>query len=65
MNRRHVPEEWKLQPTKWLSPELERHEILVGTMSLLITGNFQFYIPTPNTPHVILLYEGEIILRTK
>ncbi|XP_072939800.1 uncharacterized protein [Epargyreus clarus] len=44
MNRRHLAHEWKIQPTKWLSPELERHEILVGTFSLLITGSFSAFL---------------------
>ena len=34
--RRDKPEEWKCQPHHWLSPELERHEILVGSFSLFI-----------------------------
>ncbi|XP_059047780.1 uncharacterized protein LOC131843181 [Achroia grisella] len=46
MNRRHLAHEWKLQPTKWLSPELERHEIFVGTSSLLITGSFSAALAT-------------------
>ncbi|XP_052753526.1 uncharacterized protein LOC113514180 isoform X2 [Galleria mellonella] len=46
MNRRHLAHEWKLQPNKWLSPELERHEILVGTFSLLITGSFSALLAT-------------------
>lgn len=39
MNRRHLAKEWKIQPEKWLTPELERHEIMIGTMSLLLTGS--------------------------
>lgn len=34
VRQRDRPEEWKCQPTKWLSPELERHEILLGSLSL-------------------------------
>ncbi|KAG6461005.1 delta(7)-sterol 5(6)-desaturase erg32 [Manduca sexta] len=44
MNRKHVAQEWKIQPNKWLSPELERHEIMVGTLSLLITGSFSAFL---------------------
>ncbi|XP_050679643.1 uncharacterized protein LOC126975685 [Leptidea sinapis] len=45
-NRRHVAHEWKIQPTKWLSPELERHEIMVGVVSLFITGSFSAFLAT-------------------
>ncbi|CAK1546331.1 unnamed protein product [Leptosia nina] len=45
-NRRHVPHEWKLQPTKWLSPELERHEIMIGVVSLSVTGSFSAFLAT-------------------
>jgi len=44
MNRRHRAKEWKIQPDKWLSPELERHEIMVGTISLLIVGSFSAFL---------------------
>ncbi|XP_026737046.1 delta(7)-sterol 5(6)-desaturase erg32-like [Trichoplusia ni] len=44
LNRRHVAKEWKIQPEKWLSPELERHEIMVGTFSLLVTGSFSAFL---------------------
>ncbi|OWR46668.1 hypothetical protein KGM_201266 [Danaus plexippus plexippus] len=44
MKRRHLAHEWKIQPTKWLSPELERHEIMVGTLSLLISGSFSSFL---------------------
>ncbi|XP_077295500.1 lathosterol oxidase-like [Arctopsyche grandis] len=40
VNRRHQASEWKLQPKKWLSPELEMHEIMVGSLALLITGTY-------------------------
>ncbi|XP_049784789.1 lathosterol oxidase-like [Schistocerca cancellata] len=40
VRQRDRPEEWKCQPTKFLPPELERHEILVGSFSLLITSSF-------------------------
>ncbi|KAF2357014.1 Fatty acid hydroxylase [Trinorchestia longiramus] len=36
VNRRDRAHEWKCQPEKWLSPELERHEVLLGSFSLLI-----------------------------
>ncbi|XP_026496166.1 uncharacterized protein LOC113400734 [Vanessa tameamea] len=44
VRRRHLAHEWKIQPTKWLSPELERHEIMVGTLSLVITGSFSAFL---------------------
>ncbi|KAF9410056.1 hypothetical protein HW555_010750 [Spodoptera exigua] len=44
MNRRHRAKEWKIQPDKWLSPELERHEVMVGTISLLIVGSFSAFL---------------------
>ncbi|XP_069941840.1 uncharacterized protein [Cherax quadricarinatus] len=34
--QRDRSEEWKCQPHKFLSPELERHEILLGSFSLLL-----------------------------
>ncbi|CAH0407455.1 unnamed protein product [Chilo suppressalis] len=46
MNRRHLAQEWKIQPTKWLTPELERHEIVVGTLSLVVTGSFSAFLAT-------------------
>ncbi|XP_018009205.1 delta(7)-sterol 5(6)-desaturase ERG3B isoform X2 [Hyalella azteca] len=36
VNRRDRAHEWKCQPDNWLSPELERHEILLGSFSLFI-----------------------------
>uniref|UniRef100_A0A2A4JHB7 Fatty acid hydroxylase domain-containing protein n=1 Tax=Heliothis virescens TaxID=7102 RepID=A0A2A4JHB7_HELVI len=44
INRRHLAKEWKIQPDKWLSPELERHEIMVGTLSLTIVGSFSAFL---------------------
>jgi lathosterol oxidase len=48
VKRRNKPEEWKCQPTKWLSAEQERHEILYGSMSLItvntVTSLFATYI---------------------
>jgi len=35
VRQRDHPETWKCQPEKWLSPELERHEIMVGSISLV------------------------------
>ncbi|XP_067010446.2 uncharacterized protein [Anabrus simplex] len=40
VRRRDHPEEWKCQPHKFLPPELERHEIMVGSFSLLLTSSF-------------------------
>ena len=36
--RRDKSEEWKCQPYKWLSPELERHEMILGISSLVLTN---------------------------
>ncbi|XP_023945202.2 lathosterol oxidase-like [Bicyclus anynana] len=44
VRRRHLAHEWKIQPKKWLSPELERHEIMIGTVSLFITGSFSAFL---------------------
>ncbi|XP_033225909.1 lathosterol oxidase-like [Belonocnema kinseyi] len=38
VHQRDRAEEWKCQPKKWLPPELERHEIIVGSFSLLLTS---------------------------
>ena len=35
MRQRDRAHEWKCQPEKWLSPELELHEILLGSLSML------------------------------
>lgn len=48
VRQRDRPEDWKCQPTKWLSPELEMHEIKIGCISLflgsIISGVFSCYI---------------------
>lgn len=48
VRQRDRPHEWKCQPNKWLSPELERHEIILGSTSLicgsLISGTLSCYI---------------------
>lgn len=36
VNRRHLAKEWKCQPDKFLTPENERHEILLGSLNMLI-----------------------------
>ncbi|KAK2719972.1 uncharacterized protein LOC136036473 [Artemia franciscana] len=36
VRQRDRAEEWKCQPQKWLPPELERHEITLGSVSLFI-----------------------------
>ncbi|XP_073943253.1 uncharacterized protein [Choristoneura fumiferana] len=46
MNRRDSAKEWKIQPDKWLTPELERHEIMLGTLSLFFTGSFSAMLAT-------------------
>ncbi|ODM86918.1 C-5 sterol desaturase [Orchesella cincta] len=48
VNRRDKAEEWKCQPNNWLTPALERHEIMVGSISLVfgsaISAAFSTYI---------------------
>ena len=48
VRQRDRAHEWKCQPNKWLSPELERHEILFGSFCLLIgsviSGTLACYI---------------------
>lgn len=44
VRRRHRAQEWKIQPNKWMSPELERHEILFGASSLFVTGSFSAFL---------------------
>ncbi|XP_065157417.1 methylsterol monooxygenase 1-like [Atheta coriaria] len=39
VRQRDRPEEWKCQPKKWLSPELELHEILFGSFTLLVNSS--------------------------
>ncbi|XP_058453028.1 uncharacterized protein LOC131431370 [Malaya genurostris] len=36
INKRDKPHEWKCQPEKFMAPELELHEVFVGSFSLLI-----------------------------
>ncbi|KDR17319.1 delta(7)-sterol 5(6)-desaturase erg32-like [Zootermopsis nevadensis] len=38
VKQRDNAEEWKCQPHKWLPPDLERHEIILGSLSLLISN---------------------------
>ncbi|KAG5868116.1 hypothetical protein JTB14_015378 [Gonioctena quinquepunctata] len=38
VRQRDRAEEWKCQPNKWLSPELERHEIMLGSLTLFVTA---------------------------
>lgn len=40
VRQRASAQEWKCQPNSWLSPELELHEIKIGSLSLLVTGTF-------------------------
>ncbi|XP_037037566.1 lathosterol oxidase-like [Bradysia coprophila] len=48
VRQRSTPHEWKCQPDKFLSAELEKHEIIVGSISLfcvsILTGSFACYI---------------------
>ncbi|CAG9764268.1 unnamed protein product [Ceutorhynchus assimilis] len=38
VRQRDKPEEWKCQPQKWLSPELEKNEILWGSFTLFLNA---------------------------
>jgi len=38
IKRKDKPEEWKCQPYRWLTPENERHEILLGSFNLITGG---------------------------
>ncbi|XP_049870190.1 uncharacterized protein LOC126369673 [Pectinophora gossypiella] len=44
VRQRDRAEEWKVQPNKWLTPELERDEILMGTIALSVTGTFSAFL---------------------
>jgi lathosterol oxidase len=44
VRQRDNAEEWKCQPHKWLSPDLERHEILLGSLSLFVTSSLSSLI---------------------
>ncbi|PNF32539.1 hypothetical protein B7P43_G02459 [Cryptotermes secundus] len=39
VRQRDKSEEWKCQPHTWMSPELERHEILLGSLSLFVVSS--------------------------
>lgn len=60
VRQRDRPEEWKCQPTKWLSPELERHEILLGSLSLLfgsiLSGIMSCYIMNGGDTYIYYNY---------
>jgi len=38
VRQRDKAEDWKCQPNKWLPPDLERHEIMLGSLSLIFTS---------------------------
>ncbi|KAK9718005.1 Fatty acid hydroxylase [Popillia japonica] len=38
VRQRDRPHEWKCQPTKFMSPELERHEIIFGSLTLFLNS---------------------------
>lgn len=63
MRQRDRSHEWKCQPDKWLSPELERHEILLGSASMLIvsvfTGLIGCYVYNGGTMQKIYYAPGE------
>lgn len=44
VRQRDRAEEWKCQPKKFLPPDLERHEILLGSFSLLLGSTISAFI---------------------
>jgi len=38
IKRKDQAQEWKCQPNKWLTPENERHEVLLGSTNMVIGG---------------------------
>ncbi|XP_013184546.1 lathosterol oxidase [Amyelois transitella] len=46
VNKRHLAHEWKIQPNKWLPPDLERHEIMMSVIALFVTGTFSAFLAT-------------------
>jgi len=39
IKRKDQAHEWKCQPTRWLTPENERHEILMGSFNMFLGGS--------------------------
>jgi len=46
IKRKDQAHEWKCQPTRWLTPENERHEILLGSTNMFIGGVISGLIAT-------------------
>lgn len=46
IKRKDQAHEWKCQPNKWLTPENERHEILLGSTNMVIGGIISGVIAT-------------------
>lgn len=44
MRQRDKSHEWKCQPDKFLTPEVEKHEILFGSMSLFVVSVLSGFI---------------------
>lgn len=44
VRQRSKPEEWKCQPQKWLSPELERDEIKWGSITLFLNASTSAFL---------------------
>lgn len=44
VRQRDKSHEWKCQPDKFLTPEVERHEILFGSMSLFVVSVLSGFI---------------------
>lgn len=58
VRQRDKSHEWKCQPEKFLTPELERHEIITGSLSLavvsILTGTITWY--AANDGHYLTVY---------
>lgn len=58
VRQRDTSHEWKCQPEKFLTPELERHEIITGSLSLtmvsILTGTITWY--AANDGHYLTIY---------
>jgi len=46
IKRKDEAHEWKCQPTRWLTPENERHEILMGSFNMFLGGSISGFAAT-------------------
>ena len=40
------PDQWKCQPTKWLTPENERHKFIMGSVNMAMGGTVSGVVAT-------------------